>query len=157
MEYELTFRNLHPTWKVNTHLARSVVSEMLTQMQVIQASLSWTFVDAKRMDKVHWKFMQLRGSTDVITLQWAQNVRQNILYGDVFICIDDACENAKTFDCSFESEVFRYIVHSVLHLQGYDDIDPEDRKVMKYHENRWTHWADSRISDGFLIHLHDKC
>jgi probable rRNA maturation factor len=43
---------------------------------------------------------------------------------------------ARQFRTSWQSELVRYIIHGVLHLRGFDDIRPADRRKMKREENR---------------------
>lgn len=124
---------------------------VLVRLGVTRADLSWTFVNTNRMTKLNQKYMGHEGSTDVITLQCSQIVRKKIVYGDAFICIDEAFANAKIYKTSPLSEIFRYMIHSVLHLQGYDDLEPEKRRVMKRHEDEWTAWAEECMSPDMLI------
>ena len=48
----------------------------------------------------------------------------------------DAVKQAQEFKTSWQSEVVRYAIHAVLHLRGYDDLQPAKRRVMKREENR---------------------
>ena len=59
-----------------------------------------------------------------------------MLNGEAFICVADAVKQAREFKTSWQSEVVRYAVHAVLHLRGYDDLQPARRRVMKREENR---------------------
>ncbi|MBQ7590346.1 MAG: rRNA maturation RNase YbeY [Verrucomicrobia bacterium] len=148
----LTFRNLHPGFRFNIPLCRPVVLLLLSRMGVKKAELSWYFVNAKRMACVNEKYLGHEGSTDVITFQYLQHPQKDILFGDVFICIDEAHYYAKEFQTTPQSETLRYLIHSILHLQDFDDIDPTDRKIMKSHENKWVKWIESQLNmDQILL------
>jgi rRNA maturation RNase YbeY len=41
------------------------------------------------------------------------------------------------YDVSLENELFRVLIHGVLHLVGYDDYDEWQRKRMRLRENFW--------------------
>ncbi len=56
-------------------------------------------------------------------------------HGEIFICIDDALIQAKQFAVSWQSELTRYLIHGILHLEGFDDTEAALRKVMKRREN----------------------
>ena len=114
-------------------------------MGVKKAELSWYFVNSKRMARVNEKYLGHEGSTDVITFQYLQHPQKDILFGDVFICIDEAHYYAKEFHTTPQSETLRYLIHSILHLQDFDDIDPTDRKIMKSHENKWVKWIETQL------------
>lgn len=54
--------------------------------------------------------------------------------GDIFICPKTALFYAKNSEKKFWGELLLYIVHGVLHLLGYDDIDVKDRARMRQRE-----------------------
>jgi len=58
------------------------------------------------------------------------------LHGEVFVCLDEAVTQARRFRVTWQSELVRYVVHGVLHLLGYDDLNPRARRRMKAAENR---------------------
>lgn len=59
-----------------------------------------------------------------------ENGDQILCYGDILIN-PTACEaQAESFGHSFEREAMFLIGHSLLHLLGYDHIDPTDEKIM---------------------------
>ncbi len=58
------------------------------------------------------------------------------IYGEIYVCVDEALIQARRFGTSWPSELARYIVHGVLHLLGYDDSKASKRRRMKREENR---------------------
>lgn len=120
-------------------------------MGVKKAELSWYFVNSKRMARVNEKYLGHEGPTDVITFQYLQHPQKDILFGDVFICIDEAHYYAKEFHTTPQSETLRYLIHSILHLQDFDDIDPSDRKIMKSHENKWVKWIENQLDMKHIL------
>lgn len=69
--------------------------------------------------------------TDIITFPYSEDP----ISSDVFISIDRVKENAKTYSVSFEQELFRVILHGVLHLVGIKDKTEEESKEMREKEN----------------------
>jgi rRNA maturation RNase YbeY len=53
--------------------------------------------------------------------------------------LDTAAERHDEFDTTFEREAFRYAVHGVLHLLGYDDASDAERTAMRETEDRYLH------------------
>ena len=53
------------------------------------------------------------------------------LLGDIVISVDKVKEQAAAYGHSEEREFAFLITHSMLHLFGYDHIEPEDAKVME--------------------------
>lgn len=61
---------------------------------------------------------------------------KNIFLGDCAICLSVAKLQAKEYGHSVYDEVRKLIVHSILHLLGYDHIDDKDYEVMSKKEKK---------------------
>ena len=72
--------------------------------------------------------------TDVITFDYSKDMS---LIGDVFISTERVKENAKLFNVSFNEELFRVIIHGVLHLCGFKDKTKEEKAEMRSKENNF--------------------
>lgn len=59
-----------------------------------------------------------------------------VCLGDVMICYQRAKEQAEAFGHSLEREMGFLTVHSMLHLLGYDHMEPEEEKVMTEKQKR---------------------
>jgi Predicted metal-dependent hydrolase len=57
--------------------------------------------------------------------------------GEVYVDLDTAAERHDEFDASFEREAYRYVVHGLLHLVGYDDAQPAGQDKMREKENQY--------------------
>lgn len=56
---------------------------------------------------------------------------KNLFLGEIVICISIAEKQAREYGHSFERELGFLFVHGLLHLLGYDHIDPQDEKIMR--------------------------
>jgi len=112
------------------------------------------FVSARRMAQVNWDFLGHEGSTDVITFDYGREYEwpqaDGALRGELFICPADAAAQALAFGTCWQEEIVRYFVHGVLHLRGYDDLEPGPRRIMKNEENRLTQALLRRFPCGEL-------
>lgn len=61
---------------------------------------------------------------------------ENIL-GDILICASKIKEQARRYGHSQKRELAFLIVHSMLHLIGYDHIEPDDAALMQQEEKRF--------------------
>ena len=59
------------------------------------------------------------------------------MVGDVFISIERVKENATNFKVSFNEELFRVIIHGVLHLCGFNDKTDKEIKEIRKQENHF--------------------
>jgi probable rRNA maturation factor len=79
------------------------------------------FVTPSVSARVHQEFFHDPSATDVMTFQ----------HGEIIICPAIAQKQKKIEGLSFENELLTYIIHGVLHLCGWDDLNEPDFKAMQ--------------------------
>jgi len=128
---EISVRNLQRKISVNVveleDFAASVVHQCLqlrkgnrTDLGKLTEIFVWLISD-RRIALLHRKFLGQSGPTDVITFH----------HGEIFISVEAARRHARTFGNSLVHELKLYIVHGLLHLQGFDDQTPSEAHKMK--------------------------
>ena len=81
------------------------------------------------------RFLDRDTLTDVIAFDYGED--EQYISGDVFISIDRIKDNAKKFNTGTEQELFRVIIHGVLHLCGYADKNDEEKSEMTALEDKY--------------------
>ena len=142
--------------KINARLLRQITAALFAELKITEAELGITLVGAGEMTRVNWQFLRHEGSTDVITFDYSDPNpagqprpaagAPTALYGEQYICLDTAISQAKQFGTTGQSELVRYVVHGVLHLLGYDALQPDLRRKMKRVENRLVRRLGGRVS-----------
>lgn len=97
------------------------------------------FVTDSRMKKEHRVLFDDPSSTDCITCPMDDPYDADLDYcvlGSCLICPKTAVIYAKENAYDVYNELSLYCVHCFLHLIGFDDIEPEDRKKMRAQEKR---------------------
>lgn len=133
--FEIVVANRQRTKRLDPQFIEQLADAILSELKVEDAELGLHFVGAKEMARVHEQFMNIAGSTDVITFDHGSKPPA-IVHGELFISVEDAIAQAREFKTTWQSEVARYMVHGVLHLLGFDDLEPTARARMKRAENR---------------------
>ncbi|MFQ9615744.1 MAG: rRNA maturation RNase YbeY, partial [Clostridium butyricum] len=59
---------------------------------------------------------------------------EELVLGDIVLSLEKALEQSLEFNHSFEREASYLVVHSVLHLLGYDHMEEEDKVIMRKRE-----------------------
>lgn len=59
---------------------------------------------------------------------------EELVLGDIVLSLERALEQSEEYNHSFNREACYLVVHSVLHLLGYDHMEDEDKKVMRKRE-----------------------
>jgi probable rRNA maturation factor len=99
------------------------------------SSISFVLVDDRKMSALHRQYLNIGGTTDVITFDLSESPRGS-LEGEIYICINQARRQAEEYRVPLYLEVARLAIHGVLHLAGYDDNTPAHRERMHLLENR---------------------
>lgn len=94
------------------------------------------FVDTDRICELHIQYFDDPTSTDCISFPMDGDEVGYRMLGDSFICPATALKYVAEHGGDPYQEVTLYIVHSLLHLMGYDDIDKSDKIKMRTAEKR---------------------
>jgi probable rRNA maturation factor len=118
------------------HLRRIVRHLLTSQLALRDFDLVIHLVNAAEMTRLNETRLRHAGSTDVITFDYTGNDPSPMLTGEIFVCVNEALIQGRRFKVTWQTELVRYIVHGMLHLQGYDDTRAAARRRMKAEENR---------------------
>src|SRR5436305_1437059 len=146
----LAFLNGQRTRPLNIRYLRSITTALLDHVgPIADYDLAIHLVSAPEMTRLNQTFLRHEGPTDVITFDYSEDGAKQppcpALHGEIFICVAEAVAQAETFRTSWQSEIVRYLVHGILHLQGFDDVRPKDRRAMKREESRLMRWLSRRF------------
>ncbi|MCK4715925.1 MAG: rRNA maturation RNase YbeY, partial [Candidatus Marinimicrobia bacterium] len=75
--------------------------------------------------------------TDTISFNF--NEPSEAIEGEIYISIDRIKDNARRFDNTFQQELILVILHSILHLIGYNDKHPDEKLQMERLQQRYLH------------------
>lgn len=95
--------------------------------------IGYMFVDDEKILEVNNEYLGHDYYTDIITFDYCEG---NVLNGDIVISLDTVRTNAEKFGKTYEDELFRVIIHGVLHLCGINDKGPGEREIMEENENK---------------------
>jgi rRNA maturation RNase YbeY len=118
---------LFPRRKVNLWIKR--IAEIQGKRV---GEISYVFCSDAKILVVNKEFLNHDYYTDIITFDYTEG---DIISGDIYISVDTVRTNANAYNVSFENELFRIIIHGILHLCGIDDKAPGARMIMEQHEN----------------------
>ncbi len=104
--------------RAETSPGRSVLSGL--------AEIGVVLVSDRRIAALHRRFMKIAGPTDVITFE----------HGEIFISTETAARQAREFDTGTAAEIELYLVHGLLHLHGFDDLDETAAREMEEVQSR---------------------
>lgn len=95
--------------------------------------VGYLFVDDEKILEVNNEYLGHNYYTDIITFDYDEG---NIINGDLVISLDTVRSNAELFGKDYEEELYRVIIHGILHLCGVNDKGPGEREIMEAAENK---------------------
>ena len=91
-------------------------------------SLNILLCDNMRIKELNENYRRKEGPTDVLSFAYGLN---EPVIGDIVISVQRIEEQAKDYGNSFEQEFYDHLIHSLLHILGYDhETSEEDKKHM---------------------------
>ena len=111
---------------------KSWIQEVIRLNNHQTGHLSFVFCTDDYLLDVNKKFLNHDYYTDIITFDYNES---NIVSGDFIISIDRVKENALIHKCTFHTELYRVIIHGVLHLLGFSDKSEIQQKEMRESED----------------------
>lgn len=118
--------------KLSKRAVKDFVLAALDFLKVTCDEVHINFVSQKKICSLHEQFFDDPSPTDCITLPLDEEESFGYkLLGEVFICPKAALSYPNPY-----KETSLYIVHTLLHLIGYTDIEPEKRRKMRVAEKK---------------------
>ncbi len=95
-------------------------------------SVGYMFVSDSNILEVNRAYLDHDYYTDIITFDYTEG---NTINGDIVISTDTVKSNALQLGKDYDEELYRVIIHGILHLCGIDDKGPGEREIMEAAEN----------------------
>lgn len=110
------------------------ITHCITDENLQTGNVNFIFVSDDYLLKMNQQYLNHDYFTDVITFDYCEG---NVISGDVFLSVPRIEENASTLNQNFTDELFRVMIHGVLHLIGYNDKSDKEKKQMRAKENEF--------------------
>ncbi len=115
------------------------ITTFTNRKNIATGDINIIFCSDKYLLKMNCEYLKHNSLTDIITFDYSedyQNIESDIItiYGDLFISIDRVKENATKYNVTFEHELYRVIIHGILHLAGYEDLTKDQELRMRKQE-----------------------
>ncbi len=118
---------------------QEVVRRVFASEGIKEAEINVIIVTDEKIHELNLEFLKHDYTTDVITFPLSENP----LEGEVYISADTARNQAVEFGVTLTEEILRLAAHGALHLAGYNDATPEEKKIMSTLETKYMHAGQS--------------
>jgi probable rRNA maturation factor len=134
---------------------RNVIEVTLKEEKVnFPVEVSIIFVDNESIRELNNEFRNIDKATDVLSFPMIDYPKDKVykeaylnqdldssffnedclVLGDIALSLERALEQSKEYNHSFEREVCYLVVHSMLHLLGYDHMQDNEKNKMRERE-----------------------
>jgi len=94
-------------------------------------------VNDKLISGLNFKYLKQNTPTDVLSFNLAAH--PGSILGEIIVSAETAMRNSRIYQTSASYEMSLYSVHGCLHLLGYNDNNPKNRKIMRKKESNYVH------------------
>lgn len=116
---------------------KRAISTVLSEEKIKNyCNVSLSFVSETEIQALNRDFRKIDRVTDVLSFPMNEKIGEYLLLGDIIICVDRAKEQAVEYGHSMERELVYLIVHSTLHLLGYDHMTDAEKNEMRKKEKQ---------------------
>ncbi|MGL4982112.1 MAG: rRNA maturation RNase YbeY [Treponemataceae bacterium] len=135
MPNKVELTNQHPSKSVESDKISSFVENVLEKLEKQQWEVSITFCDDGFIAKLNREYRKKDGATDVLSFEQGDSYKDEndvswFCAGDIIISLDTLQENSKYFNVPCEQELYRLLIHGILHLNGMDHSDNSQNQPM---------------------------
>ena len=107
-------------------LMRKTADFVLKSEKIKKYNINFTQISDISIKRMNRKYRKVNRITDVISFL----VDENLFMGDIYISDIRPKKNAKKYGLTYQQEICYLVIHSILHLEGYTDYTPENKKKM---------------------------
>ena len=136
------FSNRQKALPLSQKAARQIAKEVLALEGATCQDLSLYFVTSEQISQLHEEFFNDSSVTDCISFPIDDET-----LGEVFVCPQTALDYCAKHGGDPYEETALYIVHGLLHLLGYDDLEAQKKRIMRKKEKKcMAHLKDLKIT-----------
>jgi probable rRNA maturation factor len=125
----IIIKNLQKKIPINPTRIKKLTFSALSRRDLKKSGeLTFCFVNDAQIQKLNSRFLGKKKPTDVLAFELG--VKKEEFSADIIISTETAFRNAAEFGTSPLFELYLYIAHGILHLQGFDDKTAKGKKEM---------------------------
>ncbi|MDQ7009819.1 MAG: rRNA maturation RNase YbeY [Candidatus Gracilibacteria bacterium] len=124
---------------IKDEIISSIFKEIsLIENKDISGILNIVFVSNKEIQELNKKYRKIDKITDVLSFHYYDdfsNLDKEEIAGEIILSEDKIIEQGKEYKLGNELEFYKLLIHSSLHILGYDHESDEDYSIMKEKED----------------------
>jgi len=130
----ITFNNHNIKFNLKDKLyLKSFLSRVFVDEHVSFKAISYVFCSDEFLLKLNQEYLEHDTLTDILTFSLSNSPLD--IVAEIYISIERVTENAEKLKLPFISELYRVMIHGILHLCGYSDHTKKEKVKMRAKED----------------------
>ncbi len=131
--------NKQRKYRINSLVLKEKIKEVLAELKVVEYDVGICFLPEGQMATYNKQYRQKEGATDVLSFPFHNlappqkpviSCDEDKNLGDILICLPVVERKAPLFKRTFHAHAAFLLIHSILHLLGYDHETESQHKAM---------------------------
>lgn len=119
--------------KVNKKEISEIVDKIFRRESYRAGNINIIITSDRRLLEINKKYLKRDYLTDIITFG---SIKKEAINGEIYISYERVKFNAEKYsDKNIELELYRIIIHGILHLMGYNDLSVQEKLQMTQKED----------------------
>ena len=123
---------------------RTWIRQVVAQQGRALTCLNYIFGDDAQLHVLNKRYLQHDNWTDILTFPHDPQASQ--VAADIYISLERVADNAQALGLVMEEELYRVMIHGVLHLLGHRDATPAEQQAMRCAETACLAMASSPLA-----------
>ncbi|MDD5769381.1 MAG: rRNA maturation RNase YbeY [Candidatus Gracilibacteria bacterium] len=126
-------------FKINLQIINKIFFKINILIQKDQkGTLNIVFVDSEEIQNLNKDYRNIDKITDVLSFAYFEdfsNVKDEEVAGELIFCEEKIKSQAIEFGLGEEKEFYKLLIHSILHILGFDHENDNEYEIMQNLEN----------------------
>ncbi|PSQ70083.1 MAG: rRNA maturation RNase YbeY [Bacteroidetes bacterium QH_1_64_81] len=147
----LSIEQDHLSRQLDDAVLRRGIRHVLAAEGATLVHLSVVLTGHETVRRLNRSYLDHDYNTDVLSFSFRDGPElagieadESAVEGEIYVDLDTAAERHEEFNTSFEREAYRYVIHGLLHLLGYDDATEAGQDTMREKEDQYLNAVVSK-------------
>lgn len=128
-----------PSFIINKKIINNIFKNIKKKININQKwTLNLIFLDDNSIRKLNNKYRKKNNTTDVLSFHYYndfKNLNTNNIAWEIVFSENKIITQWKEYNLWSEKEFYKLLIHSILHILGFDHENEKDYKKMQKYEN----------------------
>jgi rRNA maturation RNase YbeY len=134
--YKINVERVAAHIKKRKNQIKTLAQTVLSSEGILEAEINIIFVNDDYMLRLNQEYFKKNTTTDVISFNLTDD-NSDGLDGEIYANVEQINRQASEFHVSTEEEIFRIVIHGLLHLLGFDDQTKAQKQIMTEKEDQY--------------------